>query len=110
MDEGGEVIRPENSTTENIPEDIPEETNQENYTQLIDQPQVNNPDNVDDQITQQINALHREMQQQPVVENTPTKKEKSFKVGKMLGLGALFTFLIGIWASIKSMFGKGQQG
>jgi len=109
MDEGGEVIRPESSTTDNLPENLPEEIRPENFSQISEDQQIPT-DNVRDKIAQQINTLEQAMQQKLVVENKPTVKEKSFKLGKMLGLGALFTFLIGIWSSIKSMFGKGQQG
>ncbi len=105
MDEGGEIIKPVNSATEKIPEEI----NPENFSQVSDDQPITDPDNVQDQITQQINTLQQAMKQELVVENIPTKKEKSFKIGKMLGLGALFTFLIGLWSSIKSMFGKGQS-
>ena len=108
MDEGREILNPVNSTSE-IPDNVPEEITPENFTQISEDQRIPT-DDVRDKIEQQMRTLEEEMQQKLVVENKPTVKEKSFKLGKMLGLGALFTFLIGIWTSIKSMFGKGQQG
>lgn len=108
MDEGGEILKPVNSSPENLPENLPEEINTEHLSQ-ISEDQIST-DDVRDKIEQQMRSLEEAMQQKQVVENTPAVKEKSFKLGKMLGLGALFTLLIGLWSSIKSMFGKGQQG
>lgn len=108
MDEGGEFLKPVNSSPDNTLENLPEEIRPENISQISDQTFPQDDDR--DKIAEQINILEEAMQQKLAVENTPVEKEKSFKLGKMLGLGALLTFLIGIWSSIKSMFGKGQQG
>lgn len=108
MDEGREILKPVNSSPDSLPENLSEEIDSEHFSPISDQ-QIPQED-VRDEIAKQINTLEQEMQQKLVVENTPAVKEKSFKLGKMLGLGALFTLLISLWSSIKSIFGKGQQG
>ena len=109
MDKGGEILKPVNSSPDNLPESLPEDIIPEHFSQNSEDQEITT-DDVRDKIEQQIHTLEQEMQRESVVESVPTKKEKSFKLGKMLGLGALFTLLIGLWSSIKSMFGKGQQG
>ena len=109
MDKGGEILKPVNSSPDNLPESLPEDIIPEHFSQNSEDQEITT-DDVRDKIEQQIHTLEQEIQRESVVESVPTKKEKSFKLGKMLGLGALFTLLIGLWSSIKSMFGKGQQG
>lgn len=105
MDEGGEILEPVNTNVE----EIPEEVKPENYTEIQSLDSETYSDEDKEEIVRQMQALQQEIPQATEQEQIPMKKEKAFKIGKMLGLGTLFALLLTLWTSIKSMFGKGQS-